>query len=408
MSSVQTARLGRTTAAPATGVESLALYRVAFWALLAGNLVAGWGVQWDIQWHVQVGRDSFWIAPHVMTYGGVALVVLVSFSVLARDTFRQLVAGRASMRRPVAPMGRPVAPVGTARVAGLTGTPGFYLAACGIALTVLAAPIDDLWHRLFGIDVTLWSPPHLLGLFGVTVNTLACLLIVREAYPARGWARYVGLVIAASMFFGSLGVALRPTGRLAFLYGGISFYSYPILAALLLPMALVAAARLTGRRSAPLVVLAIAIAVGMIGAWIARVGFDIIQPVSVIQEEIAKDPTSPIAVAHAIAQKNRTTPGGAPGGNLSRLLAFVPMLVMVALDPRRRPVAATLGYAMGVFAVWGFAMGLTPAFRPMFPGMGPTAVALLLTLATALGGGLAAAWLADRLERAEHAPVVAS
>jgi hypothetical protein len=84
------------------------------------------------------------------------------------------------------------------------------------------------------------------------------------------------------------------------------------------------------------------------------------------------------------------------------------MLVMVALDPRRRPVAATLGYAMGVFAVWGFAMGLTPAFRPMFPGMGPTAVALLLTLATALGGGLTAAWLADRLERAEHAPVVAS
>src|SRR5439155_1506601 len=156
--------------------------------------------------------------------------------------------------------------------------------------------------------IALWA------LLGVTINTLACLLIVREAYPARGRARYLGLVLAASTLFGSLGVALRPTGRLAFLYGGISFYSYPILAALLLPMALVAAARLTGHRSAPLVVIAIALAVGMIGAWIARVGFDIIQPVSFIQEEIAKDPTSPIAVAHAIAQKNRTTPGGAGQG----------------------------------------------------------------------------------------------
>jgi len=392
MTSVQTALLGRTTAAPVTGVESLALYRIALWALLAGNLIAGWGVQWDIQWHVQVGRDSFWIPPHVMTYGGVALVVLVSFGVLARDTFRHLVAGRAAR-------GRDAAPGGTTRVAGLRGTPGFFLAACGIALTVLAAPIDDLWHRLFGIDVTLWSPPHLLGLCGVTVNTLACLLISREAYPAQGWARYVGLVIAGSMFFGSLGVALRPTGRLAFLYGGISFYSYPILGALLLPLALVAAARLTGGRSAPLVVLAIAMAIGMIGGAIARVGFDILQPVSFIQEEIAKDSTSPIAVTHAIAQKNGTTPGGAPGGNLSRLLAFVPMLAMVALDPRRRPVAATLAYAVSLFAIWGFAMGLTPAFRPMVPGVGTTAVALLLTLATALVGGVAATRLADRLER---------
>jgi hypothetical protein len=374
-------------------VDVQAIRRAAVWALLAAKLTAGWGLGWDIRWHVLIGRDSFWIPPHVLTYASVTAAVLVAFGVVALETWR-------------ARDGR--LPVGAVRVAGLVGTPGFHLVWLGMALTIIAAPIDDLWHRLFGIDVTLWSPPHLLGLFGVTVNTLACLLVVREAYPARSWARYAGLVIAASMFFGSLGVALRPTGRLAFLYGGISFYSYPILAALLLPMALVAAARLTGRRSAPLVVLAIAIVVGLIGVWIAKVGFDIIQPVSFIQEEIAKDPTSPIAVAHVIAQKNGTTPGGAPSGSRSRLLAFVPILMMVALDPRRRPVAATLGYALGVFAVWGFAMGLTPAFRPIVPGIGPTAIALLLTLATAFVGGLAAAWLADRLERAESSPAAGS
>jgi len=62
-----------------------------------------------------------------------------------------------------------------------------------------------------------------------------------------------------------------------------------------LPTALIAAARLTGHRSAPLAVLAIALVVGMIGGWIAQVGFDIIPAVSFIEEEIAKDPTSPIA-----------------------------------------------------------------------------------------------------------------
>src|SRR5436190_17559865 len=190
MSSVQTALLGRTTAAPAADVESLALYRIALWALLAGNLIAGWGVQWDIQWHVRVGRDSFWIPPHVMTYGGVAIVVLVSFGVLARDTLRHLVGGRA--------------PRGTTRVAGVTGTPGFYLAACGIALTVLAAPIDDLWHRLFGIDVTLWSPPHLLGFLGGTVNSAACLVIARELYPVPSRVRLLAMVISGAFLYGGL------------------------------------------------------------------------------------------------------------------------------------------------------------------------------------------------------------
>ena len=390
MSSAPTALLGRSTASAAARVESLGLYRAALWVLLAANLLVGWGVQWDIQWHVQIGRDSFWIPPHLMTYAGVTIAVLVSFGVLARDTLRHLVAGRR--------------PAGATRIFRLTGTPGFHLAAWGIALTVLAAPIDDLWHRLFGLDVTLWSPPHLLGLFGVAINTLACLLIAREAYPAPSWARYVGLVIAASLFYGSLAIALRPSGRLAYLYGRIWFYTYPVLGALLLPLALVTAARVTGRRSAPLVVLILVIAAGMVGASIARVGFAILQPVSVIQEEAAKDPTSPIAVSDEIARKNRSTPGGPVGGNFGRLLAFAPVVLLVALDPRRRPVAATLVYAVGLFAVWGVTIGRTPAFQPMVPASGPTAAALLITLAMALVGGGAAHWLANSLTRAAGSP----
>src|SRR5437667_331037 len=196
MSSVPTALLGRSTEASTTRIESLGLYRAALWVLLGANLLAGWGVQWDIMWHVLLGRDSFWIPPHVMTYSGVTRIVLASFGVLARDTLRHRRAGRA--------------PEGTERVLGISGTPGFLLASCGIALAVLAAPIDDLWHRLFGIDVTLWSPPHLLGLLGVTVNTLACALVAREAYPAKSWPRYVALGLALTSFSGGLLNGLLP------------------------------------------------------------------------------------------------------------------------------------------------------------------------------------------------------
>ena len=115
MSSAPTALLGRSTASAAARVESLGLYRAALWVLLAANLLVGWGVQWDIQWHVQIGRDSFWIPPHLMTYAGVTIAVLISFGVLARDTLRHLVAGHR--------------PAGATRIFRLTGTPSFHLAA---------------------------------------------------------------------------------------------------------------------------------------------------------------------------------------------------------------------------------------------------------------------------------------
>src|SRR5262249_5499094 len=168
---------------------------------------------------------------------------------------------------------------------------------------------------------------------------------------------------------------------------------FSILAALLLPLALVTAACLTGRRWAPVAVLAIVIVLGLIGATIARVGFEIIQPVSVIEEEIAKDPTSPVAVGFEIARKNGTAPGAPAGGPPPRILAFAPVLILIALAPRRRLIPATLAYGVSLLGFMGLVIGRTPAFEPMVPGPWPTAAALVLTLATAFAGATAARWL---------------
>src|SRR5262249_17871479 len=81
------ARLHATPAAAMPATDTLRVRRAVLWALLASKLLASWGVRWDIQWHVRIGRDSFWIPPHVMTYAGVSLVVLVSFGVLLWETY---------------------------------------------------------------------------------------------------------------------------------------------------------------------------------------------------------------------------------------------------------------------------------------------------------------------------------
>jgi hypothetical protein len=358
----------------------LAIRRAALWGLLLSKLITGWGVQWDIQWHVLIGRDSFWIPPHVMTYAGVALAVLLSAGVLIRETLSS------------AP---PLVGDARIRVLGFRGTRGFHLAAWGIGLTVLAAPIDDLWHRLFGLDVTLWSPPHLLGILGSAMNTVACLLIAREVYPGQPGRRAAAAVIAGAMLYGNLHLVVDPSNLVAYRHGGVLFYTLAILSAVVLPLALVTTARVSGLRWAPVLLLLVVIPTGMAGARIAQEGFALIEPASVIQDEIAKDPTSPIALAYTIARKNGTAPGRT--GGMLHVFALLPAAIMSALDPRRRPVRATLAYAVALFAILGSVLSHRPAMAPMAPGAVETVVALGLALAAGLIGGASARWVGDAL-----------
>jgi hypothetical protein len=359
-----------------TATATLSLRRAALWTLLLSKLLAGWGVQWDIQWHVLIGRDSFWIPPHVMTYAGVALAVLVSFGVLAWETLVR--GGRDGVI-----------------ILGLSGTRGFHLAGWGIALTVLAAPIDDLWHRLFGLDVTLWSPPHLLGIVGAVINSLACLVIAREVYPARPVARFAAVMLTGAMLYGGLHLTVDPSIRVAYLHGGVLFYTLAILSALILPLALVTTSVVSGNRWAPVILLLVLIPLGMVGQQIARRGFEILQPVSVIDDEIGKDPTSPIAVATLMARKEGGTPGQT--GGRRHIFALLPVLAIALVDARRRPIAATVAYGITLFAVLAWRLPTRPSLAAMAPGPVETALALLFTVAAGLLGGLAAHWLSDRL-----------
>jgi hypothetical protein len=354
------------------------MIRYALWGLIVSKLVGGWGVQWDIEWHVRVGRDTFWIPPHVMTYSGVTLTVLLSFGMLASYTLR-------GDRSP-----------NVIRLFGIAGTRGVHLAAWGIAVTVLAAPIDDLWHRLFGLDVTLWSPPHLLGILGGLINSAGCLVIAREAYPANRVARVVALVLVAASLYRGLALVTQPAYLFGYHYGGVWFHGPAILAALLLPFALIPAARLTGLRSSPALVLAVVALTVMVGQSISDKGFALLQPVSVMAEEVAKDPTSPIALAYAISLKSGEAPGRS---SLAPVIAsLLAAGAMAAVDARRRPVAAALAYALVMFALSGWMLSHSKVFGPMTPGLGATLAALVLAVIAAVVAGRGGAAFARALD----------
>jgi hypothetical protein len=358
-------------------------HRVALWVTLAGKLVGAWGLTWDIQWHLLIGRDTFWIAPHLMMYSGVTAALVVAAGVLALDT--------AQARR-----GSP--PRASITVAGLTSTRGVHLAVWGGVLLLLAAPIDDLWHRLFGLDVTLWSPPHLLGLLGSAINTLGALVLATEIQAPSRRARLVALALGAGLLYGGVRVVLEPAWLTAYAHGGVAFHAFAMLGALLLPLVLVPSARLLDRRWAPVVVVVIALGISLVGDQVARAGFALLQPVSVLAEEIQKDPTSPIAMAAAIREKTRGAGTPLP---IRLLLPVLAALVMAAVDVRRRPVAACVAYGLALLALYGWSTSRSPAFTT--PAASETAVALVTTVVAALAGAVLGRGLADGLAPAARA-----
>src|SRR5213078_2395640 len=54
----------------------------------------------------------------------------------------------------------------------------------GVALA--GFPLDDIWHRLFGQDVTLWGPTHIQMVAGASLATLALFDLLVEAVRTSG------------------------------------------------------------------------------------------------------------------------------------------------------------------------------------------------------------------------------
>lgn len=116
--------------------------------LMVGAVSGIVGLYWDVAWHIDKGRDNFFTLPHNFLYGAIAIVLVMCAVALVHDrrnTPLHLAIGRLRLH------------------------PGVLVVAVGAALELFFAPADELWHRLFGPDATLWAPMHLVGLTGLTL-----------------------------------------------------------------------------------------------------------------------------------------------------------------------------------------------------------------------------------------------
>jgi hypothetical protein len=129
-------------------------------------LVALLGMLWDISLHIGVGRDEGPLAnpAHYLILFG--LFGVFAGGVLACTMPLDEKPGPSAIRF-VAGWDVPVGGV------LLTGA-GFY--------ALLGFPLDDVWHRLFGQDVTLWGPTHLMLITGAGLSIIGLLVLEQEGH----------------------------------------------------------------------------------------------------------------------------------------------------------------------------------------------------------------------------------
>jgi hypothetical protein len=214
---------------------------LAAWAvvpvLIAGVslLVAVWGYYWDVSIHIDQGRDpgAFGNPAHWFIIAGLDGIAFAGLLSLFLGDDRSTSAVRLTDRWSV--------PVG-----------GILLTVCG-AVALAGFPLDDIWHRLFGQDVTAWGPTHIQMIGGASLSTIACWVLMVEAErvgqptPAgRSLIRMTDVSLAGAFLIG------LSTLQVEFDFGVPQFrlLEHPVLVAVAASIALVTARLRVGRGGA--------------------------------------------------------------------------------------------------------------------------------------------------------------
>lgn len=100
------------------------------------------GAYWDVSFHSESGRESFFQAPHLLIYGGILICMLVIAVSLGKK--EKGISWKQYLQKDRAIM----------------------VALIAMLLQLSSGPFDEIWHNVYGLDVSVWSPPHVILIFG--------------------------------------------------------------------------------------------------------------------------------------------------------------------------------------------------------------------------------------------------
>ncbi|MGZ4585403.1 MAG: hypothetical protein ACXVYI_13855 [Mycobacterium sp.] len=159
-------------------------------------ICALFGFIWDVSWHIGNGRD-----PGPLANPAHYFIIIGLFGVFLAGMLAIVLPFDKPGPAPVRITENWYAPVG-----------GVLMAGCGL-YALIGFPLDDIWHRIFGQDVTLWGPTHLMMIGGAGLSLFSVLLLEYEGGRAlpeppaeRPFVRFLrylslgGLLIGLSVY----------------------------------------------------------------------------------------------------------------------------------------------------------------------------------------------------------------
>ena len=315
--------------------------------LFTATIIAAlFGFIWDVSLHIGNGRDPGPLAnpAHYFILFGLFLL---------------FIAGTLAM---VLPYDKPGASAIRITRTWFAPVGGLLMAMCGL-YALIGFPLDDIWHRIFGQDVTLWGPTHLMLIGGAGLSLIAVLLLEYEGRRVMGpdvADDTIILKLLRYMSFGGLFIGLS-VFQIEYDFGVEQFrlVQQPMLIAAAAAFAAVCARLTLGRGAA---IIAAVLAIVIRGA------------VSLVVGPILGGPTSWFA------------------------LYLGPALVveLIALTPlAKRPMlfGAVAGLGVGTVGLWLESLWIDAVYHYPWPtSMWPEALAMSVPVAVAMGvcGGLLA------------------
>lgn len=237
--------IGKTSALRNSTSQAHSLYAVLWLRLtcglttLLGAVISFFALSWDIQWHTFVGRDRTLTPPHVLLLSGIVVCGIGALVAVIVET-QWVKNNQALQQRSTAFANRFAAPL------------GIYISGYAALNMAVAFPVDQYWHTLYGVDVTIWAPFHIMAISGlgfmafgsvytlVSVAKMATSLHVNQAKRAA----YSGAVVALATALVTLSIltaeGIDPDKFIQL--GFTSIDLFPVLQGLLLGGLLVAAA----------------------------------------------------------------------------------------------------------------------------------------------------------------------
>src|SRR3954471_21871166 len=171
---MQTYRAGRNQVLARAATFSERVSGLPSWAALPAGIAGGTllvallGMYWDISLHIDNGRD-----PGPLANPAHYLILFGLYGIFASGVLAMALPKERPGKAAIRIREDWYAPVG-----------GLLIASCG-AFALLGFPLDDMWHRLFGQDVTLWGPTHLMLFGGASMTLIGQAVLLQEGMRAR-------------------------------------------------------------------------------------------------------------------------------------------------------------------------------------------------------------------------------